>query len=293
MARCLLFGRQGQLGHAICGSDWFEGGVALGRSECDLEDPDAVRAAIRKVRPEIVVNAAAYTAVDRAEDEPERAHAINANAPAIMAEEVAAIGSRLIHYSTDYVFDGTGPAPYRETDPVAPLSVYGATKRAGEEAIVASGADAVILRTAWVYSAEGANFAKTMLRLGRERDRLTIVDDQYGAPTSASWLAAVAGRFAADPGQLAAGLYHCTADGQTTWHAYAIYFLECCREAGIELAIGPEAVLPIATADFPTKARRPANSVLDCSKLEKTLGVSMPPWRNGVRDLAFQLAKEQ
>ncbi len=296
MGALLLFGKDGQLGHAIRNSAWFGSAPALGRSECDLTDPAAIRAAIERHDPSIIVNAAAYTAVDRAEDEPDLAHAVNAAAPAAMAEIAAASGAALIHYSTDYVYDGSRSGAYVETDPTGPLGVYGASKLAGEQAIAAAGARHAILRTSWVYGPHGANFPKTMLRLAKERDALSIVADQWGAPTSVGLLADVTRRlidgFSADgPGP--SGIYHCAPAGRTTWHGFAQFFLMCCGQAGATLAVDPSSIRAIATEDYPTKAVRPKNSVLSCRRLEDAVSMAMPDWQDDVRALARQLAGVQ
>ncbi|MEM1047828.1 MAG: dTDP-4-dehydrorhamnose reductase [Pseudomonadota bacterium] len=296
MGALLLFGSNGQLGHAIRTADWFGSATALGRSECDLTDPVAIRAAIERHDPSVIVNAAAYTAVDRAEDEPELAHAVNASAPAVMAEAAAASGAAFIHYSTDYVYDGSKPDAYVETDPTGPLGVYGASKLAGEQAIAAADARHAILRTSWVYGPHGANFPKTMLRLAKERDELSIVADQWGAPTSVGLLADVTRRlidgFSAEgPGPL--GIYHCAPAGRTTWHGFAQFFLTCCGEAGATLAVDPASIRAIKTEDYPTKAVRPKNSVLSCHRLESEVSMTMPDWHDHVRALAQQLVGVQ
>ena len=299
MARILLFGKDGQLGHGLGQAEWFrDRGLALGKSDCDLGDEGAIRQSVRDAAPEIIINAAAYTAVDRAEDEPEPALAINGRAPEILAEEARAIGAVLIHYSTDYVFDGSKSGAYVETDPVGPVGVYGDTKLAGEKAIAASGCRHVILRTSWVYSAHGENFARTMLRLGREREALCVVADQWGTPTSVDLLTDVTGRIVErllddpEPANPIFGLFHCAAAGRTNWRDYAAFFLSCCAEAGLDLKVDPEAIAAIPSDAYPTKARRPQNSLLSSAKLEQTLGLTMPDWRIGVRDLAIELAND-
>lgn len=296
MGALLLFGKDGQLGHAIRTAPWFGSASALGRSECDLTDPAAIRAVLDRHRPEIIVNAAAYTAVDRAEDEPELAHAVNAEAPAVMAEAAAKSGAALIHYSTDYVYDGSKSGAYVETDPTGPLGVYGASKLAGEQAIAAAGARHAILRTSWVYGPHGANFPKTMLRLAGERDTLSIVADQWGTPTSVGLLADVTRRLIdglSVDGPTPSGIYHCAPAGRTTWHGFAQFFLTCCREAGATLSVDPAAIGAIATEDYPTKAVRPKNSLLSCRRLEGDVSITMPDWRDDVRALAQQLAGVQ
>ncbi|MQM37975.1 dTDP-4-dehydrorhamnose reductase [wastewater metagenome] len=250
----------------------------------DLTDPDALREAIRTVRPAVIVNAAAYTAVDRAESEPERAEAINATAPGVIAEQARAQGALLVHYSTDYVFDGSGDRPWCENDVTGPLSVYGRSKLEGENAIRASGCTHLIFRTSWVYAARGKNFIRTMLRLARERDALQVIDDQYGAPTGAELIADVTAHalptVTAQPE--CAGLYHLAAAGETTWHGYARWVIEQARAAGWPVSVADEAVARVSTEAFPVQAARPRNSRLDCSGLERTFGLSMPDWQRGV-----------
>ncbi len=288
--RVLLLGAGGQVGWELQRSLATLGElVALGRGDADglsgdLARPDALAATVRAVAPDLIVNAAAYTAVDRAESEPELAHAVNAAAPGVLAREARAAGAWLVHYSTDYVFDGSGSTPWTEDAPTGPLSVYGRTKLEGEEAIRASGCRHLILRTSWVYAARGGNFAKTMLRLAAERDRLTVVDDQHGAPTGAELLAdltAHAVRTALQEPALA-GTYHAAAAGETTWHGYARHVIDHARRAGRPLKATPEAIEPVPGSAFPTPARRPANSRLDTSKLRAAFGVALPPWQQGV-----------
>jgi dTDP-4-dehydrorhamnose reductase len=222
--------------------------------------------------------------VDKAEAEPERAQLINAQAPGVLAEEAARLGALLVHYSTDYVFDGSGERPWQEQDATGPLSVYGRSKLEGEQAIQASGCTHLILRTSWVYGARGGNFAKTMLRLAGERERLTVIDDQFGAPTSAELLADVTAHAARStllhPER--AGLYHCAAAGETSWNGYARHVLAHAQSRGRTLKAGPEQVDRVPTSGFPTPARRPNNSRLDCSKLQTTFRLHLPPWQQGV-----------
>jgi dTDP-4-dehydrorhamnose reductase len=291
--RVLLFGANGQVGRALCRGPLAEHDViALDRhgravdegcgSLCgDLSDPDGIAATVAAVRPEVVINAAAYTAVDRAETEPDLARVINADAPAAMARGAARAGAWLIHYSTDYVFDGTGEQPWREDDEPAPRSVYGTTKLAGEQGIRASGCRHVILRTSWVFGQEGGNFAATMLRLFAEREVLRVVGDQVGAPTSAEWLAALTARILdrlQDPS--VHGTYHAALAGETSWHGYASHLLEGACERG--LPVVTHAIHAIPTADYPTPARRPLNSRLDCAKLDSIFGFARPGWRDAV-----------
>jgi dTDP-4-dehydrorhamnose reductase len=241
------------------------------------------------VQPQVIVNAAAHTAVDKAESEPDLARTLNALAPGVLAQEAAKLKAWLVHYSTDYVFDGSGEAPWRETDATAPLNVYGRSKLEGEQLIQASGCQHLIFRTSWVYGARGGNFAKTMLRLAKERDSLTVIADQIGAPTGAELLADVtahAVRHVLPPvGHnflTPSGIYHLAASGQTSWHAYARFVLETARAAGVALKAAPEAVKPIPTSGYPTPARRPLNSRLDTNLFETTFGLRLPPWQQGV-----------
>jgi len=280
--KLLLFGANGQVGWELQRSlAWLGDVVPVDRAKVDLRDAQAVRACIEQARPQAIVNAAAYTAVDRAESEPEAAHAINAQAPAVMAESARALGIPLVHYSTDYVYDGKKPTPYLEGDASAPLSVYGRTKLAGDQAIVQSGCRHLILRTTWVYAARGHNFVKTILRLARERDALRIVADQVGAPTSAELIADITAlalrELQAD--RLAGGIYHCTAAGRTSWHGYAQYVVEEAARLGQHLKLAPGDIEPIATSDYPLAAARPANSVLDCGRLQNDLHITLPDWQ--------------
>lgn len=250
----------------------------------DFTQPASLAALVRQLRPDAIVNAAAHTAVDKAESEPELARAINATAPAVLAREAAALGAWLVHYSTDYVFDGSGHTPRDETAPTAPLSVYGRTKLEAEQAIAASGCRHLVFRTSWVYAARGGNFAKTMLRLAAERDALNVIDDQVGAPTGAELLADVTAqalpRAMANPSL--GGLYHCVAGGETSWHGYARHVIERARAAGAPLKVAADAVRPIATTQYPTPAARPLNSRLDTRKLRAAFGLHLPPWQAGV-----------
>lgn len=298
MGGVLLIGKNGQLGRALDRPEVIGGdATAVGRQDCDLLDLDRVREVIGRVAPRIIVNAAAYTAVDRAEDEPDLAHAVNAEAPAVLAREALRHDAVLVHFSTDYVFSGTRTGPHVETDPTGPLGVYGASKLAGEQAVLDSGCRATVLRTAWVYSAHGANFPRTMLRLARERTALAVVADQFGTPTSATLLADVTGRviarLAEGESQAAAlqGVFHCAAAGCTNWRDYAVFFLSCCRDRGIALRLDPQAITAIPGSAYPTRARRPKNSLLSSAKLEQTLAFSMPDWHEGVRELAETLAQ--
>jgi dTDP-4-dehydrorhamnose reductase len=277
--------------------------IALGRQEMDLAQPAGIRRGIREYQPNLIVNAAAYTAVDRAETERELAHAVNAVAPAVMAEEARKLGATLVHYSTDYVFDGRKDSPYEETDDPNPISVYGATKLAGEEAIRASGVPYFIFRTAWVYAPRGRNFLMTVLRLATGREELKVVSDQVGAPTwsrevaeaTVRVLAGVLGPGELDPASLvrSCGIYHMTARGVTSWFEFAASILEEARRAPQDLEWYQEAtegrplltqrVLPISSREYSALARRPAYSVLSNAKLERIFGVQLRDWRSQLR----------
>ncbi|MBU0750977.1 MAG: dTDP-4-dehydrorhamnose reductase [Gammaproteobacteria bacterium] len=284
--RFLLFGADGQVGWELQRAFAPFGEVrALTRAEVDLADVTALRAAIHAARPDVILNAAAYTAVDKAEAEPEVARAVNATAPAIMAEEAKALGAWLIHYSTDYVFDGSNTAAYTEADAAKPLSVYGRSKREGEQAIAAAGASHLILRTSWVFGPHGGNFLKTMLRLAREREELSVVADQVGAPTSAELLADVTTHAlrAALAGRLDGGLYHFAAAGATSWHGYASFVAGEARRLGVETKLAPERIKAIPTEQYPLPAPRPKNSRLDCSRISQALDLDLPDWQWHVR----------
>ncbi|MEP7208745.1 MAG: dTDP-4-dehydrorhamnose reductase [Casimicrobiaceae bacterium] len=271
----LLTGADGQIGYELRTLLAAHGEVhATTRATLDLADVDALVATLRTVRPTIVVNAAAYTAVDRAEDEPDRAHAINARAPAVLAEEAARTGALLVHFSTDYVFDGSTQTPYREDAPTRPLNVYGASKLAGEQAIAASNASALVFRTSWVYGLRGSNFLLTIKRLAAERDELSIVADQFGVPNWARTLAAAVTQVVgAGPGAMAerSGLYHLSCTGRASWFDFA------CAIVG---DTPRPRVVPIETAAYPRPARRPAHAVLDTARFAATFGFVLPPWRD-------------
>jgi dTDP-4-dehydrorhamnose reductase len=250
---------------------------------------------VRRVAPAVVVNAAAHTAVDKAESEPEQAHTLNALAPGVLATEAARLDAWLVHYSTDYVFDGSGQQSWRETDATGPLSVYGQSKLAGEQRIAAACPKHLIFRTSWVYGARGGNFAKTMLRLAGERDALTVIDDQHGAPTSAELLADVTAHalFKALRQPELAGLYHCVAAGETSWHGYAQYVLAQAQALGWPLKAGPAQVQPTTTASYPTPAQRPLNSRLDTRRLQAAFGLVLPPWQQGVTRMLTEITGKQ
>lgn len=258
----------------------------------NLSDLPGLARTVQQVRPDLIVNAAAHTAVDRAESEPELAHTVNALAPGVLAAEAHKLGAWLVHYSTDYVFDGSGQRPWLETDGTGPLSVYGQTKLDGEKAVASATPRHLILRTSWVYAARGGNFAKTMLRLATEREVLTVIDDQWGAPTSAELLADVTAHAIRAAGQQPdlAGLYHCVARGETTWHGYARHVLQTARSLGWTLKAGPDQVAATPTASYPTPARRPLNSRLCSAKLEQAFGLQLPPWQAGVERMLKEIA---
>ncbi|WP_295936686.1 dTDP-4-dehydrorhamnose reductase [uncultured Xanthomonas sp.] len=295
----LVFGGNGQVGQellrALAGqgpvvattrSGQLPGGSACERA--DFDQPQTLGELLDRLRPTAVVNAAAYTAVDRAEQDAEAAHRANAESPAAIATWCAAHGVPLVHYSTDYVFDGQGTQPYQEDAPTAPLGVYGATKLAGEEAIRASGAQHLIFRTAWVYAAHGHNFLRTMLRVGADRDELKVVADQVGTPTPAALIADVTARVLAQRATLPSGTWHLTATGETTWHGFAEAIFAEAVAAGL-LTRAPR-VLPITTAEYPTPAKRPAYSRLDVSRLQCDFALELPQWRDGLRQVIGELA---
>jgi dTDP-4-dehydrorhamnose reductase len=297
--KILLLGKTGQLGWELERALAALGEViAPGRSNVDLEDLEGLREALRVTRPDVIVNAAAYTTVDRAETDARRAGRVNFEAVDAIAEEAARRRAWLVHYSTDYVFDGTLARPYREDDAATPLSVYGRTKLAGEDAIRAHRGPHLVFRTSWLYGAHGANFAKTILRLAHEREELEIVADQHGAPTSAAFVADVTARALArifDGGQRhdLAGTYHLAAAGDTTWYDYARYVLAQALEHGASLAAGPDRVRPIATGDYPLPAARPRNSRLDTARLRSTFDIDPPDWRVGVAQLVARLMAQE
>ncbi|WP_222564679.1 dTDP-4-dehydrorhamnose reductase [Novilysobacter antarcticus] len=288
--RLLLIGGNGQVGHELRRALAPLGDLVVttrdGRlsdgAPCetlDLGQPESVADLVERIAPDVVINAAAYTAVDRAEDEPDLAQVVNAESPALIAEACAGVAATLVHYSTDYVFDGLGQRPYREEDPTAPLGVYGATKLAGEQAIAATGARHLILRTAWVYGLHGSNFLRTMLRLAGERDELRVVADQVGSPTPA-WLIADVTASILRRTIDTSGVFHLVAAGQTSWHGFAEAIMQQARSAGL-LKREPR-VLPITTAEFPTRAARPAFSVLDTARLEEQFQLEILDWRRAL-----------
>ena len=287
--KILLFGKNGQVGWELQRSLAPLGEViALGTTSqnyCgDFTDLTGIANTIRAIEPDVIVNAAAHTAVDKAESEPDLARTINALAPAVLAKESNLLNSLLIHYSTDYVFDGEGDKAWQESDQTEPLSIYGATKLEGEQLIQASGCMHLIFRTSWVYGARGGNFAKTMLRLAKERDSLKVIDDQIGAPTGADLLADVTAHAirTARRNPEVSGLYHLVAGGETSWHGYASFVLDYARRAGIDLKVATDAVQAVPTSAFPTPAKRPHNSRLNTEKLQNTFDLHLPHWQAGV-----------
>jgi dTDP-4-dehydrorhamnose reductase len=256
----------------------------------DLGDLAAVASLVRELRPDVIVNAAAYTAVDKAESEEALAHRINAEGPRVLAEEARRLGARLIHYSTDYVFDGKGERPWVETDATAPLNAYGRSKLAGERAIAGTGCAHWIMRTSWVFSEHGNNFVKTMLRLGKDRPKLSVVADQFGAPTSTALLARATERFIATP-SAARGIYHLANAGETSWQGFASEVFRQARALGMPLAV--TAVDPITTDQYPTPAVRPGNSRFDCAKIERALGLERETWQDAVAAVLPRLQQQQ
>lgn len=297
--KILLLGKNGQVGWELQRSLAPLGElVALHRHSTeadggcgDLSNPQGLRDTVQRLRPTVIVNAAAHTAVDKAESEKALAHTINAEAPGVLSAAARDVGALLVHYSTDYVFDGSGANPWREDAATGPLSVYGQTKLAGEQAIAASGARHLIFRTSWVYAARGGNFAKTMLRLAQERDRLTVIDDQHGAPTGADLIADVTAhairQALRDPAT--EGIYHLSAAGETHWNGYARFVIDTARQLKPTLAITAQEVAPVPTSAFPTPARRPLNSRLDTTRLRDTFGLTLPDWRVGVRRMLTEI----
>jgi dTDP-4-dehydrorhamnose reductase len=294
--KILLFGKRGQVGWELQRSLAPLGElIALDANSKDycgnFTNLEGIAKTIRAIAPDVIVNAAAHTAVDKAESEAELARTINTLAPLVLAQEAKQCNAWLVHYSTDYVFDGSGQLPWLETNATAPLSVYGATKLEGEQAIIDSGCQYLIFRTSWVYAARGANFAKTMLRLASERDRLTVINDQIGAPTGADLLADVTAHAirATQQQPELAGLYHLVASGETTWHEYARFVINFARNAGIEIRVADDAIEPVSTSAFPTAAKRPLNSRLNTNKLCASFNVNLPHWQTGVARMLTEI----
>jgi dTDP-4-dehydrorhamnose reductase len=295
--RILLLGCKGQVGWELQRSLAPLGELVAcdfdtpGELKADFADPAALAALVRRVQPQLIVNSAAHTAVDKAESEPDFARTLNATAPGVVAREAAALGALLVHYSTDYVFDGSGSAPRSEDATTAPLSVYGRTKLEGEQLIRASDCRHLILRTSWVYAARGGNFARTMLRLAAERDSLKVISDQVGAPTGAELLADVTAhavrRVQAEPAL--AGSYHCVAGGETNWFEYARFVIEWARAHGQPIRVAADTIQPIPTSDYPTPAARPLNSRLATHKLQQAFGLKLPHWQVGVERMLTEI----
>ncbi|MDB6163398.1 MAG: dTDP-4-dehydrorhamnose reductase [Xanthomonadaceae bacterium] len=296
--RILLFGGNGQLGTELRRNLATAGDVTVTTrsgllndghpcKSADLDAPESLEELILAMRPDIVVNAAAYTAVDRAEDDAAAAYRVNADAPQAMARACERSGATFVHYSTDYVFDGRANRPYRENDPVAPLGVYGASKLAGENAVRASGARYLIFRTAWVYAAHGANFLRTMLRLAAERDELRVVVDQFGSPTPASLIAEVTTRVLATH-PVESGLWNLTTSGETSWHGFASAIVDGAHARG--LLTSKPLITPILSVDYPASATRPHRSTLDNSRLRHGFGLTLPPWDDALGKVLDQLA---
>ena len=295
--KVLLLGKNGQVGWELQRSLAPLGELAAcdfdsaGALKADFSQPGSLLPLIRGMKPDVIVNAAAHTAVDKAESEPELARAINATAPGLIAREAAASGALLVHYSTDYVFDGSGSAPRDEQAATGPLSVYGQTKLEGEDLIRASGCSHLILRTSWVYAARGGNFARTMLRLAAERESLNVISDQIGAPTGAELLADITAhalqRVRATPAL--GGTYHCVAGGETHWHGYACMVIEWARARGVPIRAAADAIKAIPTSAYPTPARRPMNSRLDTRKLQTNFGLFLPDWQVGVERMLAEI----
>jgi len=299
--KILLLGKNGQLGCELQRSLAPLGELVAVDFDsappwrADFTDPDSLVPLVRSVAPDLIVNSAAHTAVDKAESEPDLVHAINATAVGVLAGEAAARGAWLVHYSTDYVFDGSGSAPWSEEAEPAPLSVYGRTKFAGEELVRASGCRHLIFRTSWVYAARGGNFARTMLQLARTRDQLSVIDDQIGAPTGAELLADVsahAWRAAAARPELG-GTYHVVAGGETSWHGYARHVIEFARRHGEPIRVASDAIRPIPSSAYAQAAPRPKNSRLDTGKLRRTFGFTLPPWQAGVERMLSEVLATQ
>ena len=295
--KILLLGKNGQVGWELQRALASLGEVvgcdfdSPGAMKADYSQPESLRALVRSVRPDLIVNSAAHTAVDKAESEPDFARALNATSPGVLAEEAARSGALMVHYSTDYIFDGSGNTPRDEDALTGPLSVYGRTKLEGEQHIRASGCKHLILRTSWVYAARGGNFARTMLRLAGERDTLNVISDQIGAPTGAELLADVTAlavqRVRAEP-QLG-GTYHCVAGGETNWHGYARHVIEWARGQGHPIKVAPDAVHAIPTSAYPTPAQRPLNSRLSTARLQQAFGVHLPAWQHGVERMLAEV----
>jgi len=297
--KILLTGKNGQVGFELQRALAPLGEVcAVDQPDCDMADGQAIRRLVRSIQPDIIINPAAYTAVDKAEAEPELAHAVNVVAPGVFGEEAAKLGAWVVHYSTDYVFDGMKAGAYTEDDATNPQNVYGRTKKDGEIALQQSGARSLIFRTSWVVGAHGKNFAKTILRLAGERDHLTVVADQYGAPTSAALLADVTAQVVRQKQRegeagFPFGMYHLVAGGETNWCDYARFIVSKALAAGMSLKLLPGAIQPIPTSDYPTPAKRPANSRLETGKFRRTFDLELPHWQIGVGHILQQILDDR
>lgn len=293
--KILLTGRNGQLGFELQRALAPLGEVvAVDSGECDLADAQAIRQLVRQLAPDLIVNPAAFTAVDAAEDQRDLVMAVNAAAPEVLGQEARALGIPVFHYSTDYVFDGSKVSPYTEEDETSPLSIYGHSKQLGESRLQAATPRHLIMRTSWVFGMHGQNFAKTMLRLAQEREELRVVSDQIGAPTPASLLADLTAHLVrqlqtAGHEGFPFGLYHVSAGGETSWHGYARHVLEQATIRGYALKVAPDQVMPISTDAYPTRARRPGNSRLDTSKFRRTFGLQLPSWQQGLNHTLQQI----
>ena len=291
--KILLLGKNGQVGWELQRSLASLGEVlALDRNSSthcgDLANLEGLAETVRVFRPQVVVNAAAYTAVDKAESDQTTAHLINALAPEVLSRACAAIDALLVHYSTDYVFDGGGQTPWVETDTTGPVNVYGRSKLAGEQGIAKQGARHIVFRTSWVYGTEGGNFAKTMLRLAQEREKMAVINDQYGAPTGAALLADITA-LSLQQTQALSGIYHLAAAGETTWHAYAQYVLQTAKQFKPDIDYKVKEVAAVPTSEFPTPAQRPLNSRLNCNKLQQALQCQLPDWQKGVDSMLSKI----
>jgi len=292
--KLLVTGKNGQVGFELQRALAPLGEViAVGHDDCDLADPAAIAQLLERIQPNVIVNPAAYTAVDKAETEVDQARAINTLAPGLLADYAHRVGALLLHYSTDYVFDGLKSSAYLESDATHPQGVYGLSKRDGEIAIAKATPQHLILRTSWVVGAHGNNFAKTMLRLAAEREQLSVVADQWGAPTSAALLADVSAhlirQWSRQPKDFPYGTYHVTAGGETHWCDYARFVIDKAIAAGKPLRLNGDDIRAIASSDYPTAAKRPANSRLDCSLFKRSFGLELPHWQQGLRHILQQI----
>jgi dTDP-4-dehydrorhamnose reductase len=294
--KILILGANGQAGRELARVLASVGTVAAwDRASADLEDLPGLAGKVRAAAADVIVNAAAYTAVDRAESEPDRAFRVNAEAVGILAGCARESGAWLVHYSTDYVFDGTSDRPYAETDAAHPLNVYGRSKLAGEESVRASGCRHLIFRTSWVFAPRGQNFVSTILRLAADKELLRIVRDQIGAPTSARLIGEVTRRAleSIDQTPCPEGTYHVAARGEASWHEYACFIVEEARRLGYKMRVGPDRIMPVPTSDYPQPAARPANSRLNTGKLESWLGIALPAWQTEVARAIGEIVSER